>query len=68
MSEKEKQMSIILDKIKKGKTRKEAAEIVGIPLYRIVHWYNEGKNGFGNDNIEFYKKLEMIEIAFVSNV
>ena len=61
MSEKEKQMSIILDEIKKGKTRKEAAEIVGIPLYRIVHWYNEGKNGFGNDNIEFYKKLEKIE-------
>lgn len=37
MSEKEKQMSIVLDEVKNGKTRKEAAEIVGIPLYRIVH-------------------------------
>ena len=61
MSEKEKQMSIVLDEIKNGKTRKEAAEITGIPLYRIVHWYNEGKNGFGKDNIEFYRKLEKIE-------
>lgn len=61
MSQKEKQMEIVIKELKKGKSRKEAAEIANIPLYRIVHWYNEGKNGFGKDNIEFYNKLNMIE-------
>lgn len=61
MSDKEKQIEIVLDEIKKGKSRKEAAKSAGIPEYRIVNWYNEGKNGFGKENIEFYIKLKEIE-------
>ena len=40
----------------KGKTRKEAADIANIPLYKITHWYAEGRQGFGKENINFYKK------------
>ena len=61
MSQKDKQMKIVIEEIQKGKSRKEAAEIANIPRYRIVHWYNEGKHGFGKDNIEFYNKLKNIE-------
>lgn len=61
MSQKDKQMEIVLDEIQKGKSRKEAAETANIPKYRIVHWYHEGKHGFGKDNIEFYNKLKNIE-------
>ena len=61
MSDKEKQMKIVLDEIQKGKSRKQAAKSAGIPEYRIVNWYNEGKNGFGKENIEFYIKLKEIE-------
>lgn len=52
---------IVLDEISKGKTRKEAAEIANIPLYKITHWYNEGRQGFGKENINFYKKLKALE-------
>jgi hypothetical protein len=61
MIDKEKQMKIVLDEIQKGKSRKEAAKSAGIPEYKIVNWYNEGKNGFGKENIEFYIKLKEIE-------
>lgn len=61
MLNKEKQMKIVLDEIQNGKSRKEAAKSAGIPEYRIVNWYNEGKNGFGKENIEFYIKLKEIE-------
>ena len=61
VNEKEKQMKIVLDARKKGKSREDAANIAGIPLYKINHWYKEGKQGFGKDNISFYKKLKKIE-------
>ena len=59
---KEEQMKIIIKAISEGKTRSEAAELAGIPLYKITHWFNEGRQGYGNDNIEFYKKLKEIEM------
>ena len=58
---KQDQMKIVLKEMKKRKTRKEAAVIAKIPLYKITHWYNEGRNGFGEDNINFYRKLSKIE-------
>ena len=60
-SEKIKYMKIVLNARKKGKTCEEAAELAGIPFYTIVHWYKEGKQGSGKENIQFYKKLNKIE-------
>lgn len=34
---------IVLKAMKRKKTRKEAAIIANIPLYKISHWYNEGR-------------------------
>ena len=52
---------IIIKAMKEGKSRKEAAEIANVPLYKISHWYNEGRQGFGNENVDFYKQLKEIE-------
>lgn len=60
-TEKQKQMDIVLNARKKGKTREEAAKLAGIPLYKIIHWYKEGKQGFGKDNVKFYNQLKKIE-------
>ena len=53
---KEEQMNIVIDSILDGKSEKEAAELAGINLYKITHWFNEGKNNSGKENIEFYKR------------
>lgn len=53
---KEEQMNIVIDSILDGKTEKEAAELAGINLYKITHWFNEGKNNSGKENISFYKR------------
>jgi len=58
---KNEQMSIIINAIKEGKSRKDAAEIANIPFYKITHWYNEGKQGFGKENSNFYKQLKYLE-------
>ena len=58
---KQDQMKIILNAMNEGKSRKEAAKLASIPLYKITHWYNEGRQRFGKENIEFYKKLQKIE-------
>lgn len=58
---KEDQMKIIIKSISEGKSRKEAAEIAHIPLYKISHWYNEGRQGFGKNNINFYQQLKGLE-------
>ena len=58
---KQDQMKIILNAMSEGKSRKEAAELASVPLYKITHWYNEGRQRFGKENIEFYKKLQKIE-------
>jgi len=63
---KQEQMQMILKLRKSGKSREEAAKIVDIPLYRINHWYKEGRQGFGKDNVEFYKKLKKIENKLLS--
>ena len=55
------QMDIVLKARSEGKTRKESAEIANIPLYKINHWYKEGKQGFGKDNVSFYRELKKIE-------
>ena len=58
---KKEQQNIIIKAISEGKSRKEAAKIANIPLYKITHWYNEGKQGYGNENANFYKQLKNIE-------
>ncbi len=50
------QMDSVIESIKNGKTDKEAAEIAGINLYKITHWFNEGKNNSGEENIDFYNR------------
>ncbi|SDA57160.1 hypothetical protein [Methanobrevibacter millerae] len=52
---------IVLDSMARRRSRKEAAVIANIPLYKITHWFNEGRNGFGKENIDFYNKLKEIE-------
>lgn len=52
---------IVLDAMSRRRTRKEASIIAEIPLYKITHWFNEGKQGFGKENIDFYNKLKEIE-------
>ena len=54
-------MDDIIEALKAGKSRKEAADIVNVPLYKVNHWYNEGRDRFGKDNINFYKKIKRIE-------
>ena len=60
-SKKQAQMDCILSSIKNGSSRKEAAKQCGISLFRITHWYKEGRDGFSEDNIYFYKTLMKIE-------
>ena len=55
---KQEQMNIVINTISEGKTNEEAAKLAGIPTYKIIHWKNEGKQGNGKDNIEFYKRYE----------
>ena len=52
----EQQMNIVIESIKNGKTDKEAAEIAGVNLYNITYWFNEGKNNYGEDYIDFYNR------------
>lgn len=66
-SSKKNQMSIIIKAISEGKTRKEAAEMANIPLYKITHWYNEGRQGYGNENTNFYKQLRDLENINLKN-
>ncbi|MEE3490144.1 MAG: zinc-ribbon domain-containing protein [Methanobrevibacter sp.] len=56
-----KQMNEVLRLMRQGKTRSQAANTVGIPVYRISHWYREGKQGIGRDNSHFYRELRSIE-------
>lgn len=56
-----KQMNSVLDEIRKGKTRKEASEITGIPLTKIVNWIIEGRNRYDKDKTYFYNELIKIE-------
>ena len=54
-------MDIVLKNRMNGKSREECAKIAGISLKRITHWYTEGKQKIGKDNIYFYKALTKIE-------
>ena len=58
---KQDQMKIVIKAISEGKSRQKAADEANIPLYKINHWYKEGKQGFGKDNIHFYKQIKGIE-------
>lgn len=55
------QMDSVLDEIRKGKTRKEASEVTGIPLTKIVNWIIEGRNHYDKDKTYFYNELIKIE-------
>ena len=58
---KKNQIQTVLDAISRKRTRKEASIIAEIPLYKITHWFNEGRQGFGDENINFYNKLKSLE-------
>ena len=55
------EMNFVLRERSKGKSRKECAKLAKIRVQRIQNWYTEGKNGFGEENIRFYKHLKAIE-------
>ena len=55
------QMNSVLRVMRQGKTREEAAEISGIPLSRINHWYREGVTGTNKNTSHFYRELKSIE-------
>ena len=57
------QREIVLDAMSRRRTRKEASIIANIPLYKITHWFNEGRQGFGNENIKFYNQLRKTEMS-----
>lgn len=61
------QMELILQEISNGKSRKEASELTNIPLYKINHWYTEGRQGYGDDNVYFHKQLKKLEKDNSSN-
>ena len=56
-----KQMNSVLEEIRKGKSRKEASDITGIPLKKIVNWIIEGRNHYDKDKTYFYNELIKIE-------
>ena len=60
-------MNIVLRERSKGKSREECARLANIKLQRIQNWYNEGKNGYGQENIRFYNYLNAIEAELISN-
>ena len=55
------QMNSVLRVMRQGKTRKQAAEISGVPLSRINHWYREGVTGTNKNTSHFYRELKSIE-------
>ena len=55
------QMEIVIDAIRNGKSRNGAAKLANIPLYKIVHWYNEGKIHNKPENIYFFRKMNELE-------
>jgi len=61
LTKKQTQMNTVIEARKSGKSREESAQIAEIPLYKIIHWYKEGKQGFGEDNVRFYNELQKIE-------
>ena len=66
---KSEQINSVIESIRTGKTDKEAAEIAGINLYKITHWFNEGKNNSGDENIEFYNRyLEAKKEAKINSI
>ena len=36
-------------------------KVIDIPIYKITHWYHEGRQGFGKDNVNFFKQLKGLE-------
>lgn len=68
INNKQKQMEIVLQARREGKTRKEAAALAEISLYKITHWYKEGRDGFGEDNVYFFKKLKTIEASLLKKL
>ena len=54
-------MEKITSEMKKGSSRFEAAEKYNIPSSTIIKWYNQGKEGFSNNTIYFYRNVNLIE-------
>lgn len=55
------QMDSVLRYIKQGKTRNEAAKLVGIKEYKISHWCREGELGTNKNTQYFYNEITKIE-------
>ena len=55
------QMISVLNLMRQGKTRSQAAQSSGIPISRIDNWYREGKLGTTKDASSFYREVRGIE-------
>ena len=51
----------IIEKVKRGKTISEAAELIDVPLNDVKQWYENGKNGKGWDDTVFYETIKKLE-------
>ena len=49
----------IISEIKKGSSSFEAAEKFNIPTYTIKKWYNQGKEGYSDNTVYFYKQMQI---------
>ena len=63
---KKEQMDIVSTALNEGKSKEECSVLAKIPVYKFTRWYNEGRNGTGEDNIEFYSKTK--DIFFDENL
>ena len=54
-------MDKILNQMKLGKTRIEAAKIANIPYMTVNNWYSQGRNSHCDNTIYFYNEINSIE-------
>ena len=56
------EMSTIISQMRRGKTRKEAANYAGVPISTVNEWYDKGWKRDGKIYRDFYDKVAAIEI------
>ena len=54
-------MRKILELMSSGKTRLEASKIVDVPISTVNLWYDQGKYGYSDETVYFYRELKSIE-------
>ena len=51
----------VLDQMKNGKTRQQAAQIIGVKVSQVNNWYEKGLNNETKNHYQFYKRVNEIE-------